>query len=232
MRVLVIGTACLLLASGALAAGEQVELADGRVLNVKHPLQDGVSEPVPLMSTVSLPDYPQDELGLRAASVVRLAVLVDRRGRAVAVEVLGSTHPGTAFGEVAAEAVGGWRFRSARLGERRVNSYTIIDVGFPQPDDDTLARSEAGLPAEGPLPSAAIVIPGTSIGSLAIPGSSNDALFGETIIGGGMPTLGTFIGPGGRTGAGVALGIAGRRVERPAGRPTIVAAPGGHTNGR
>lgn len=131
-------------AGPAFAAGEKIRLSSGKLLNVMHPNEDGVSEPKVFRTRMVPPDYPRQARGVQDDSTVTLAVLVTRKGRVAEAFPVDSDHPGRGFEEAAMRAIGQWRFKPARHGKEKVDSYTFVKLTFHQPQDRRLHSGGSG----------------------------------------------------------------------------------------
>jgi TonB family protein len=135
----------LALAAGPVfGAGEKIRLSNGKLLNVMHPGEDGVSEPRVFQTRMIAPDYPHQARGVQGDSTVTLAVLVTRKGRVAEAFPVDSDHPGRGFEEAAMRAIGQWRFRPARHGKEKVDSYTFVRLTFHEPQTRALRSGAAG----------------------------------------------------------------------------------------
>ena len=137
MRRIHLTPVLLLLCVGmpAFAAGELLVLRGGEEIVVMHPGVDGVDHPKALTSYNHSPGYPRDALELGEDSQVTVAVLVRKDGTVGEAHLVDVRHPDYGFDEAALRTVRGWRFRPAKQGGQKVNSYTFVRFNFVKPED-------------------------------------------------------------------------------------------------
>jgi TonB family protein len=124
----------LLAAAGAQAAvQEDITLQNGKPITVTHPGVDGVTEPIAYQGQMVAPEFPNTAKGMVKESTVTLAVLINRKGRVAELFPLEVEHPDRGFDDEAMRAVAQWRFKPARDGKEKVNSYAFVTLTFKEP---------------------------------------------------------------------------------------------------
>jgi len=133
MRRLAVFAVFALVATGAFAATETLEMPDGATWTVMQPDVDGVTRPVAVADERSMPEYPDLATPLREDAYVVFSVVVDEHGKAQRLELRSASHPGLGFEDSAARALFSWTFDPATMDGRPVASYTNVRLRFAPP---------------------------------------------------------------------------------------------------
>jgi hypothetical protein len=142
------------LALPVMAAGQPVELPDGRTMFVMNGGEDGVVGARVIPEGRIEPVHPE---GLEAmATTVTLAAVVDADGIVQHLDLIAADHPGLGFEQAAEDAVRQWRFEPAHRGKARFHSMATVRVGFNATPEPAVYYSRGGtlgtgLPAVEPL---------------------------------------------------------------------------------
>ena len=137
MKRILFAVMMALIVTAAFGASEPYRMPDGSTVEVMHPGVDGVTRPMARADATVVPAYPQLPQPLGEDSTVVMAVLVDKRGDAVTLEVLDSSHPGLGFEDSAAEALVGI---DGKVEEVRITRVEGRDFGFEKATEETIYK--------------------------------------------------------------------------------------------